>query len=142
MGGGREAEKRDGHCCCGRHDSRCRDRHGRRANEHRCFAGFALGPSALHEKSGEPSSTHASETGDEIDDGESACVVAILHMALVVEAQGQPEQIEPPGRIGEEFRDCEAPGLLVSNGFEVGNLDGLLFQFDFGRGAIGRPPEQ
>src|ERR1700733_8614713 len=63
---------------------------------------------------GQPASADAADSGHVVDQNERQAEVREIEMKSRTEIGWQPEEIEPPDRVCQEFRDGESPGLAIS----------------------------
>ena len=86
------------------------DRHdGQRADEHRALARAVHAPAALDEAARKPAAADAADVRDQIDRDQRRPEPGERETVLAVEKLRQPEQKEPPDRIGHELRRPRRP---------------------------------
>ena len=79
------------------------------------------GHAELDEGTREPASADAADGGAVIDDDERQAEVAEIEVESLREIGRQPEQVEPPDGVGEEFADGESPGLAMAQQLDPGS---------------------
>ena len=129
--------------------------HADGTDAHRGLAGGVNGPASLDETTGDPAAADAADVRNQVDGNERQADILQVDAVLLVQESRNPEEIEPPDRVGHELADGEGPGLselqeaepadlalLIGRvGLDVGEL-GLSDGRVLTRGVIGkRPPD-
>src|SRR5262249_39016561 len=86
--------------------------HYRDCEGEKTHGGFARpvdSPTALDESARDPAAAHRTYVGDEIDRYYIWDESRPFHAVILIEKLGQPEEIEPPDRVGQHFSECEGP---------------------------------
>ena len=105
------------------------DRHHRqRADQHRALACAIDAPAALDEAAREPAAADAADIGQQVDGDERRPEPGEREPVFAVQELRQPEQEEPPDRIGHELRDNESPGLPMAQQLQPRHARGRLFR--------------
>ena len=86
---------------------------GQRAHQHRRLAARIDAPAALEQRRRQPAAADAADVGDEIDRDERRPDRAEVDAVVAVEKIRNPEEVEPPDRVGQELAERERPGLPV-----------------------------
>src|SRR5579883_1766199 len=92
------------------------------ASEHGGFAGEVDGDAAADERGRQPATAHAAEVGNQIDDEDRRAELDEMDAVLALEIVGNPEEIEPPDGVGEEFSGDERPSLTAGNDKRPGDF--------------------
>ncbi len=103
MGGGGQRNERDSHPGFRHDDGSGGNRHAEGEDAHDELARPAVGPAAADEEAAEPAAEDAAEVGHQIDDRQRPADLLEAQTAGFLEIQRQPDKVEPPDRIGEEF---------------------------------------
>ncbi len=121
MPGGREPDQTDRQPQIvnegGKHD---RD-HRQGAQEHRGLAGAIGAPAPLEKAVGKPAAQDAAEVRHQVDRDQRRSEREQRQSILAVQVLRQPEQQEPPDRIGQELAGHEGPRLAMTQQLRPGH---------------------
>ena len=70
-------------------------------------------PAALDERRRQPAAADAADVGDEIDRDERRADGPQVDAVIAIEEVRDPEEVQPPDRIGQELADRKRPRLAV-----------------------------
>jgi hypothetical protein len=88
--------------------------HAQRAHQHCAFACAVDAPAVLDETAREPATADAANIGEHEDHDQRQAESQQCQSVFGVQELWQPEEEEPPDRIGDEFRGDERPGLAMA----------------------------
>src|SRR5882757_3411254 len=98
-------------CMSPRHQSGGQSKGG--ADQHGEFTAFVEAHTAPHERTGEPSTEDGANARSAVDQDQRQTDVLKVEVVVFVEVLRQPEEIEPPDRVGERLCDREGPGSTM-----------------------------
>src|SRR5882672_10088082 len=111
MTSGRQSDQKYGgprafHPVCkhNRYDANC-------ADKHRDLARGVHGAAALNDRGRQPARGHAADIGEQINHHDGWADPRQRQTVLALQETRNPEEIEPPDRIGEKLSDDKRPGL-------------------------------
>jgi hypothetical protein len=83
-------------------------------------------PTGLGEVAGQPAAQDGADAGAEVDEGHEAGALQRVLAALALQVGRQPEQEEPPDRVGQHLGHQEGPDLAVAQQCRPAQAQGLL----------------
>src|SRR5262249_53347716 len=79
-------------------------------------------PTALDQSPRDPATAHRTYIGNQINRRYVGGERRPLHALILIEKFWQPEEVEPPDRIGQHFSEGEGPELAVAEQRQPGRL--------------------
>ncbi len=89
--------------------------HAQRADEHRHFAPAIDPPSAFDQCRRQPAATNAADIGNQLDSYQWKAHGRKIQPVVLAQKIGNPEEVEPPDRIGHELANRKSPSLPMAH---------------------------